>query len=84
MEVVVLPGMQEIGGTVKIAGKLTDNAGLEKDNIKFDLTYPDGTTDNPSFEYENNIFSYTFQSPDNLSEDMENPILIYLLKLTFI
>jgi len=78
VEVAVLPSMQELGGTVLIVAKLTDNSGLEKQNINFDLTYPDGTTESPNFNFGNNIFSYTHQSPNNLTEDEET----YNFKIT--
>jgi len=78
VEVAVLPGMQELGGTVLIVGKITDNVGIEKQNIKFDLTYPDGTTESPNFDFNNNIFSYTYQSPDNLTENTDT----YNFKIT--
>jgi hypothetical protein len=64
IELVTLPSSQEIGGTVKIVAKITDNVGIE--NINFKLYYPNGEysfIDNYTFE--NNIFTYIF----NNSED---------------
>jgi len=69
IDLVELPGMQEPGGTIKILAKITDNAGIEKDDIKFELTDPGGNQTVPDFEYEDNIFIYTNQGPDNISED---------------
>lgn len=77
-ELVVFPDMQELGGTVKLLAKITDNSGIEKQNIQFDLTYPDGSTETPTFDFENNILSYTHQSPDNLTEDT----MTYNFKIT--
>lgn len=74
VEVAVLPGMQELGGNVLIVAKITDNSGLEKLNIQFDLTYPNGNTESPNFDFENNVFRYTHPSPNNLTnyEDTYN------------
>lgn len=69
MEVIVLPGMQEPGGDIIIWAKITDNAGVEKSKIKFSITYPDGTSESPKFEYEDNIFMYNFSNPNNLMGD---------------
>ena len=69
VEVVTLPEMQELGGTVEIVARITDNAGVEKQNIDFTLIYPDGTNHSPDFTFENNIFGYTHESPDNLTGD---------------
>ena len=78
IEVAILPSMQELGGTVLIVAKITDNSDLEKQNIKFEMAYPDGTTDSPNFDFANNIFTYTQQSPNNITEDKEN----YTFKIT--
>ena len=69
----LLPGVQEPGGDVMVLAKITDNAGLEKSNIKFELTYPDETTESPDFIFENNVFEYVFNystdGPINFTED---------------
>ncbi len=70
VDLVELPDMQEPGGNVMILAKITDNAGLEKKDISFELTDPGGNTTSPDFKYENNIFSYTNQGPDKISEDV--------------
>ena len=69
IDLVELPDMQEPGGNIMILAKITDNAGLEKNDIKFELTDPEGKTTSPDFEYENNIFIYTNQGPENISEE---------------
>ncbi|UCD14629.1 MAG: hypothetical protein JSW60_04200 [Thermoplasmatales archaeon] len=66
-EVVVLPGMQELGGTVSIVAYITDNVGVEKQGIDFTLRYPNGTSFSPEFSFENNIFRYTYKNPSNIS-----------------
>lgn len=67
VEVVTLPGMQELGGTVNIIAKITDNAGIEQQNIAFSLN----GEDIDDFTYENNIFMYTFTNPDNFTGDFD-------------
>jgi len=65
IEVVTLPSAQELGGTVKIIARITDNVGIE--DINFNLVYPNGTIYNPtSFTFENNIFSYTYENYDDI------------------
>jgi len=69
VEIATLPGMQELGGTVVIVAKITDNAGVEKQNIDFSLIYPNGTNYSPEFTFENNIFKYTYANPtDTIGE----------------
>ncbi len=66
VEVAVLPGMQELGGTVKIVAYIIDNVGIQTDGINFTVTYPDGTIHQPAFTYENNIFEYTYENTENI------------------
>lgn len=66
VEVVTLPDMQELGGTVDIVARITDNSGVEKQNIDFNLIYPDGTNISPEFTYEDYIFRYSFENSDRL------------------
>jgi hypothetical protein len=67
MEVVALPEMQELGGDVLIVAKITDNTGVTKSSVTFTI---DG---NPiladDFNFSDNIFSYTYDSPSFLSGD---------------
>jgi|GEM_PF-364764 len=67
VDVVVLPDVQELGGTVRIAAQIIDNVGVEKQDISFTLTDPDGSPISADFTFANNIFSYTHESPDNLT-----------------
>jgi len=70
MEIVVLPEMQEPGGTVDIVAKITDNSGIEKQDISFIL---DGASVNRNnFDYENNIFWYSYNAPNNITTDEEH------------
>lgn len=66
VEVVVLPDMQELDGTVQIVARITDNVGVEKQDIEFTLTDPNDNTSSPDFTFENNIFSYTYKNTENL------------------
>ena len=69
VEVVTLPNMQELGGTVEIVAMIADNAGVEKENIGFTLTYPNGANLSPEFTFEDNIFTYIYENPDNIIGD---------------
>ncbi len=66
VDMVVLPGMQEPGGTILFAAKITDNVGINTAGITFTITDPNGTIITPEFTYENNIFRYTYQNPSNI------------------
>ena len=66
VEVVALPSMQELGGTVKIIARIVDNVGVEKQNIDFNLVYPDKTSHSPDFNFEENIFSYKYENNVNM------------------
>jgi len=66
VEIAVLPGMQEPGGTIFIAAYIVDNVGVNKDGINFTITDPLGTRRSPDFTYEDNIFRYTYENPDDL------------------
>jgi len=81
VELVALPDMQEIGGTVKIVAKITDNVGI--DNIDFTIVSPDGASTSLSstdYTYENNILVYEHQSPSNLIG--ESDAYTYTLNVT--
>ncbi|MEM0466320.1 MAG: hypothetical protein QXX20_01785 [Candidatus Thermoplasmatota archaeon] len=66
VDVAVLPGMQELGGTVKIVAHIIDNVGVHTDGIDFTVTYPNGTMIHPAFSYTNNIFEYVYENPENI------------------
>jgi hypothetical protein len=67
IETATLPNMQEIGGTVKIVARIVDNVRVEKDGINFNLIYPDGTNITPDFSFNENIFLYVYENPDNIT-----------------
>jgi hypothetical protein len=66
VEVAVLPGMQEPGGTILIAAYIVDNVGVTKTGINFMVTDPTGIIRTPEFTFDNNIFRYTYENPSNL------------------
>jgi hypothetical protein len=66
IEMVALPGMQEPGGTILFAAHIVDNVGINKAGITFMITDPNGTVYTPEFTYENNIFRYTYENPNNV------------------
>ncbi len=67
IELAILPGMQEPGGTVNIAAYILDNVGIDEDKIEFELVYPNGNVTTPEFTLENNIFEYAYNNPENIS-----------------
>ena len=67
IELVVLPDMQEAGGSVKILAKITDNTGVNKDDITFILD--DNSISSNNFEFIDNIFRYNYEGPSNLTAD---------------
>ena len=70
IEVAVLPGMQEPGGDVVILAKITDNAGIEKQDITFSI---DGEAVSPSaIHYIDNIFRYNYEGPNNITDDEDH------------
>jgi len=66
IEAVVLPGVQELGGTVLIVANIIDNVGVNAAGITFSITDPNGTQMTPQFSYENTMFQYTFENPERL------------------
>ena len=71
VEVVVLPGVQEIGGTALIVAHILDNVGIEKNKLDFTITDPNGTLFTPMVEYEDDIFRYVYENTDNLLGEYE-------------
>jgi hypothetical protein len=69
IDMVVLPEMQEPGGNVRILAKITDNSGMDKEKIQFELTLPNGNITKPDFSYTRNLFNYTFFEPSNITMD---------------
>ena len=74
IELVVMPDMQEPGGDVFIVAKITDNAGIEKQDITFSL---DGETiPQSNYSYVDSIFRYSYDGPENITEDEEHDFTI--------
>jgi hypothetical protein len=69
IEVVLLPEIQELGGTVNIVAHILDNVGLERNGINFSIVTPNGTTYSPDFTFTDNIFEYTYENPENMLGD---------------
>ena len=81
VDVVTLPTMQELGGTVKIIASISDNVGIE--SIDFTIVSPDGMSTHLSpndYTYENNALIYEYPSPDNLTG--ESDTYTYTLNVT--
>jgi hypothetical protein len=66
VDMVALPGVQELGGTILFAAYISDNVGVSKSGITFSITDPNGTMFVPEFTYENNILRYTYENPSDL------------------
>ena len=66
VDVALLPGMQEPGGTILVVAHILDNVGVNKQGINFTITDPNGNILSPEFSYENNIFQYTYTNPENM------------------
>ena len=74
IELVVMPEMQEPGGDVFIVAKITDNAGLDKQDITFSL---DGETiPQNDYYYVDSIFSYSYKGPENITGDEKHDYTI--------
>ncbi len=74
MEIVVLPEMQERGGDVLIVAKITDNSGIEKQDIS--LTLDGNPVPNSNFDYIDNIFYYSYNGSNNITgEEIHNYVL---------
>lgn len=68
IELVVLPEMQELNGTIEIVAQIIDNVEVQSQDITCMLHYPDGAnTSIENFEFEDTFFTYTFENPDNLT-----------------
>jgi PGF-CTERM protein len=63
VDLVVLPGVQEPGGTIFFAAHVEDNVGVNTQGISFAIIDPNGTTITPQFTFEKGILRYTYQNP---------------------
>lgn len=64
VEMVVLPGVQEPGGTVVIAAYVADNAGI--DLINLSIHQPNNTTIYPSYTTNGSTVSYVYTNEEGL------------------
>lgn len=67
VDLAVLPGVQELGGTIFFAAHIVDNVGVNTQGIKFSIIDPNGTIITPQFTFENGILRYTYQNPTNVT-----------------
>ncbi len=65
VEVAVLPGMQELGGTVEIVAKITDNGNVDTNSITLEIIDPDENSTTLSPTYENLVASFTFENTED-------------------
>jgi len=65
VDLAVLPGVQEPGGTVFFAAHIVDNVGVNAQGIRLGIIDPNGTMTTPQFTFENSILRYTYQNPMN-------------------
>jgi hypothetical protein len=67
VDLAVLPGVQEPGGTIFFAAHIVDNVGVNAQGVRLAITDPNGTVTTPSFTFANGILRYTFQDPMNIT-----------------
>lgn len=65
VDLAVLPGVQEPGGTIFFAAHIVDNVGVNAQGIRLGIIDSNGTMTTPSFTFENGILRYTYQNPTN-------------------
>jgi len=79
VEVVALPGVQELGGNITIVAKITDNKGINTNDISMVITDPDGNTTSlepDAFEFDNTIVKYVFQNPDDILDEFQYELTV--------
>ena len=79
VEVVALPGVQEPGGNITIVAKITDNSGINTDDIWMVITDPDGNTTSlepVGFEFYNTIVKYVFENPDDILDEFQYDLTV--------
>jgi hypothetical protein len=76
IEVVTLPDIQEINGTVKIVAQITDNAGIQNNKIQFSLTHNDSIIVNSSYSLNNSIFLYEYDNTEELLGEFTYTIIV--------
>jgi hypothetical protein len=75
VEIVTLPNIQEFGGTIKIAGLVTDN--VEVKDIDFKIDFPDGSSQTiTDYTFSNYILEYEFVNDVDMEGDFTYIITI--------
>jgi len=70
LDVVLLPGVQEPGGSVKIVGRVMDN--VEVKEIDFSIISPNGSTEIISnYNFEDDVFIYVYDYNESVVLDAE-------------
>jgi hypothetical protein len=64
IQVVALPEIQEVDGTVKIVAYVTDNSGIKNDAVYFTLSYNDSIIGEEIGKLDENIFEYEFKNTE--------------------
>lgn len=67
VDLIVLPDMQEPGGTVMVLAKITDNTGVKKEHITFSVD--DNILPSSSYDFYDDVFRYNYISPINITSD---------------
>jgi hypothetical protein len=79
VDVVALPGVQEPGGNITIVAKITDNSGINTNDISMVITDPDGNTTSlepVGFEFYNTIVKYVFENPDDILDEFQYDLTV--------
>jgi len=74
VELAVLPEIQEPGGNITIVAKITDNVGVNTNDISLEITDPDDNTTLLSpveFMYHDLIVKYVYENTENLQGDFD-------------
>ncbi|MFO7677330.1 MAG: hypothetical protein R6V50_02980 [Thermoplasmatota archaeon] len=77
VELVILPEIQEYGGSVYIVAQITDNVGIEKQGISLILIDSDDQEIPVDFTFSDNILQYIHESPQiNTTEDISYSFIL--------
>jgi len=80
VELAILPGIQEPGGDILIVTKVTDNVGVETNDITLEITDPNDEKSNINQNTNdwnmNNIIQFTYTNPDNLIGDFDYKLTV--------
>jgi hypothetical protein len=76
IEVITLPDIQEINGSVKIVAQITDNAGIQNNKVQFSLTHNDSIIVNSSYSLNKSIFLYEYDNTEDLIGEFTYTIIV--------